>query len=100
VVAVADAAAGGCRLYVNGELVADDSGATVRDQAAYVSQMYHLQRFITACAGRGAYPIKFNGSLFTVPPGPTEQDPDYRRWGPGYWWQTTRLPCGQFKGRT
>ena len=54
--------------------------------------MYHLQRFITACAGRGAYPIKFNGSLFTVPPGPTEQDPDYRRWGPGYWWQNTRLP--------
>jgi hypothetical protein len=54
--------------------------------------MYHLQRFITACAGRGAYPIKFNGSLFTVAPGPTEADPDFRRWGPGYWWQNTRLP--------
>jgi hypothetical protein len=92
VVAVADTEAGGCRLYVNGAVVADDSGAPVRDEAAYVSQMYHLQRFITACAGRGAYPIKFNGSLFTVPPGPTEQDPDYRRWGPGYWWQNTRLP--------
>lgn len=63
-----------------------------REEAAYVSQMYHLQRFLTACAGRGAYPIKFNGSLFTVPPGPTEADPDYRRWGPGYWWQNTRLP--------
>ena len=61
-------------------------------EAACVSQMYHLQRFITACAGRGAYPIKFNGSLFTVPPGRTETDPDYRRWGPGYWWQNTRLP--------
>jgi len=73
-------------------LAADDTGAVVRDEAAYVSQMYHLQRFITACAGRGAYPIKFNGSLFTVPPGATEQDPDYRRWGPGYWWQNTRLP--------
>jgi hypothetical protein len=92
VAAVADAAAGGCRLYVDGKLVADDTGAVVRDEAAYVSQMYHLQRFITACAGRGAYPIKFNGSIFTVPPGPTEQDPDYRRWGPGYWWQNTRLP--------
>jgi hypothetical protein len=54
--------------------------------------MYHLQRFVTACAGRGAFPIKFNGSIFTVPPGPTEKDPDYRRWGPGYWWQNTRLP--------
>ncbi len=92
VAAVADSAAGGSRLYVGGKLVADTAGATVRDEAAYVSQMYHLQRFITACAGRGAYPIKFNGSLFTVPPGPTEADPDYRRWGPGYWWQNTRLP--------
>jgi hypothetical protein len=92
VAAVADSTAGGSRLYVGGKLVADTAGATVRDEAAYVSQMYHLQRFITACAGRGAYPIKFNGSLFTVPPGPTEADPDYRRWGPGYWWQNTRLP--------
>ncbi|MBI2924275.1 MAG: LamG domain-containing protein [Verrucomicrobia bacterium] len=92
VAAVADSAANGCRLYVNGKLVADSTGAIVRDEAAYVSQMYHLQRFITACAGRGAYPIKFNGSLFTVPPGDTEKDPDYRRWGPGYWWQNTRLP--------
>ncbi len=92
VAAVADPVAGGCRLYVNGKLAAGDSGVAVRDEAAYVSQMYHLQRFITACAGRGAYPIKFNGSLFTVPPGPTEADPDYRRWGPGYWWQNTRLP--------
>ncbi len=92
VAAVADPAAGGSRLYVNGRQVADTTGAVIRDDAAYVSQMYHLQRFITACAGRGAHPIKFNGSLFTVPPGPTEADPDYRRWGPGYWWQNTRLP--------
>jgi len=73
-------------------VTARTANSTARDEAAYVSQMYHLQRFITACAGRGAYPIKFNGSLFTVPPGDTEQDPDYRRWGPGYWWQNTRLP--------
>jgi hypothetical protein len=92
VAAVTDSAAGGGRLYVGGKVVADSLGASVRDEAAYVSQMYHLQRFITACAGRGAYPIKFNGSLFTVPPGATEKDPDYRRWGPGYWWQNTRLP--------
>ena len=92
VAAVADAAAGGCRLYVNGKPVTGGASPTVHDSAAYVSQMYHLQRFVTACAGRGAYPIKFNGTLFTVPPGPTENDPDYRRWGPGYWWQNTRLP--------
>jgi hypothetical protein len=92
VAAVFDASAGGCRLYLDGRLLASTCGASVQDEAAYVSQMYDLQRFVTACAGRGAYPIKFNGSLFTVPPGPTEKDPDYRRWGPGYWWQNTRLP--------
>ncbi len=92
VAAVMDATAHQARLYVNGSLKAQSSPSAGRDPAAYVSQMYHLQRFITACAGRGAFPIKFNGSLFTVPPGATENDPDYRRWGPGYWWQNTRLP--------
>jgi len=54
---------------------------------------YLWQRFISACAGRGAYPIKFNGSLFTVDwPEPESQgNPDYRRWGPDYWHQNTRL---------
>lgn len=57
--------------------------------ARSVTEAYALQRFVTACAGRGALPIKFNGSLFTV-----DQvfDPDYRRWGGAYWWQNTRLP--------
>ena len=31
-----------------------------------VTQGYVLQRFVSACAGRGAYPIKFNGSIFTM----------------------------------
>lgn len=91
VAAVADCDAGGCRVYVNGKLAAGNSGEMVRDKAAYISQMYHLQRFINACAGRGTYPIKFNGGLFTAPAG-EKDDPDYRRWGPGYWWQNTRLP--------
>ena len=89
IVAVADAAAGGWRVSVNGKGVIDTTGTVVSDDAAYVSQMYALQRFVNGCAGRGAYPIKFNGSIFTVP---HEGDPDYRRWGPGYWWQNTRLP--------
>ena len=67
--------------------------------AEKVSQGYAMQRFMTACAGRGAQPIKFNGSLFTVghdlPSGtvPTmaNHDPDYRRWGACYWNQNTRL---------
>jgi len=66
---------------------------TADDDSAYtVSRAYALQRFINACAGRGRYPIKFNGSLFTVPWPDTPGDADYRRWGPGYWWQNTRLP--------
>jgi len=35
-------------------------------EAGKVSQSYAIQRYMTACAGRGAQPIKFNGSLFTV----------------------------------
>ncbi len=57
-----------------------------------VTRGYILQRFINACAGRGAFPIKFNGSLFTVDEPGAEGFADYRRWGPGYWWQNTRLP--------
>ena len=77
-------------LYVNGEEVARaKTGSTRRgDEGSIVSQGYALQRFISACAGRGAYPIKFNGTLFTVD---YEGDPDYRRWGPDYWLQNTRL---------
>lgn len=57
-----------------------------------VTRGYILQRFINACAGRGAFPIKFNGTLFTVDEPGQEGFADYRLWGPGYWWQNTRLP--------
>lgn len=62
------------------------------DETFIVSRAYALQRFINACGGRGQYPIKFNGSIFTVPNPGSPGDADYRRWGPGYWWQNTRLP--------
>ena len=70
-----------------------DSTAKLEDNNAFVAtRAYTLQRFIDACAGRGNFPIKFNGSIFTVPTEGTPGDADYRRWGPGYWWQNTRLP--------
>lgn len=60
-----------------------------------ITQSYILQRWVSACGGRGNYPIKFNGSIFTVDPFYTSQDknynPDFRLWGPDYWWQNTRL---------
>ncbi len=71
--------------------------------AARVTDGYAWQRFITACSGRGAYPIKFNGSIFvTDNPGNTRRekgnpqpipDPftaDQRSWGGRYWFQNTR----------
>ncbi|MCX7010292.1 MAG: DUF5703 domain-containing protein, partial [Kiritimatiellaeota bacterium] len=88
---VATAEASGWKISINGKLLSDSTTPAVADDAEYVSQMYALQRFINACAGRGAYPIKYNGSIFTVAPD-DKSDHDFRRWGPGYWWQNTRLP--------
>jgi alpha-L-fucosidase 2 len=68
-------------------------------EATDITRGYILQRFVTACAGRGAYPIKFNGSIFTVDNpmlilnggktfGPVNAD--FRTWGGQYWFQNTR----------
>jgi hypothetical protein len=85
-----DAATGRRRLYVDGAPVA--ATATLPSPTEAIERGYVLQRYITACAGRGAMPIKFNGSLFTVGrAGHDDGDHDYRRWGPGYWFQNTRL---------
>ena len=67
--------------------------------AEKVTQGYAMQRFMTACAGRGAQPIKFNETLFTVGhdlphgtvPTSANHDPDYRAWGACFWNQDTRL---------
>ncbi|MDR3233076.1 MAG: DUF5703 domain-containing protein [Planctomycetaceae bacterium] len=67
-------------------LTAEDGKAADTFQ---LTQCYALQRYVSACAGRGTLPIKFNGSIFTVP---AQGRADYRQWGPGYWWQNTRLP--------
>ena len=63
------------------------------EDARTVSRGYQIQRFINACGGRGDYPIKFNGSVFTVDAVERGEklDADYRRWGPCYWFQNTRL---------
>lgn len=58
-------------------------------EAERISEAYRLQRYYIACSGRGKFPIKFNGSISTVDHPPT--NPDYRRWGGGYWFQNTRL---------
>jgi hypothetical protein len=68
------------------------------DEAARVSQGYILQRYMMAASSRGAYPAKYNGSLFTVghdlPEGvvstPRSHSPDFRQWGNSFWNQNTR----------
>ncbi len=66
-------------VFVHGDNMADS-----------VTQGYVLQRFVTACAGRGAYPIKFNGSVFVVDNPEKGENADYRAWGGQYWFQNTR----------
>lgn len=63
------------------------------ERLAEATRDYNLQRFVSACAGRGGYPIKFNGSLFTVDAivDGVSLDADYRKWGGPYWFQNTRL---------
>uniref|UniRef100_UPI00404A6F2E DUF5703 domain-containing protein n=1 Tax=Cephaloticoccus sp. TaxID=1985742 RepID=UPI00404A6F2E len=58
-----------------------------------ITEHLQWQRYMIACSGRGLFPIKFNGGLFTADWGVTGEsyDADYRRWGGGYWWQNTRL---------
>ena len=74
-------------VYVNGDY-----------SARQVYQGYTVNRYLTACAGRGEFPMKFNGSIFTVGhelpegavPSTLDHDPDFRDWGSCYWHQNTR----------
>ncbi|MEW6252023.1 MAG: DUF5703 domain-containing protein, partial [Planctomycetota bacterium] len=71
------------------------AAATSPTPPSRVTQAYILQRWVAACASRGPFPPKFNGSIFTVEPKFTEGRPfnaDWRKWGGCYWWQNTRLP--------
>ena len=87
---VADSTTGSLAIYLDGKLlISTDTDEAPISDAVLASRSYTLQRFIDACGGRGNLPIKFNGSIFTAP---HKGDPDYRRWGPGFWWQNTRLP--------
>jgi hypothetical protein len=75
----------------------DSPGFPGMPESEAVSKGYQLQRFITACAGRGNAPIKFNGSIFTFDCLDiwklTEPHPaDDRAWGGYYWFQNTRHP--------
>jgi hypothetical protein len=95
VAAVFDSATGRMELWRDGELVKASDGPADPQPASRLTQALVLQRWIQACGGRGAFPIKFNGSIFTVEPvhtGGPAFDADWRKWGDCFWWQNTRLP--------
>jgi hypothetical protein len=65
-----------------------------------ISLGWFANRYLSACGGRGYYPIKFNGSIFNVDGESGIQsgsrgfiknwDADYRDWGDPYWFQNQR----------
>ena len=67
------------------------SGPDATSDAAVVSNMYALQRFIelAQAGGNVPYPIKFNGMLYTANRAPNG---DVKQWGALNWWQNARLP--------
>jgi hypothetical protein len=82
-------------VFVNGDVA--EGGGGFEPTPSLVTRAFVLQRWMNACAGRGNYPIKFNGSIFTVDPEFTDPkqiyNADWRRWGDCYWWQNTRFPA-------
>ena len=64
-------------------------GASFAGPVDALHQRERTGRQSNACGGRGALPIKFNGSIFTVDTG--KLDADFRQWGGCYWFQNTRL---------
>jgi hypothetical protein len=91
---VVDAGISSPRLYANGTLLQGEVSGAAR-RVPTVSEAYAVQRYMTTAATRGAFPVKFNGSIFTVPPVHVDGNtfnPDFRNWGGSYWWQNTRLP--------
>ena len=59
------------QLYVDDVLVGESAQAALATQGATtLEEAYALQRFVTLAATRGAFPVKFNGSIFTIAPAP------------------------------
>ena len=73
-------------IYADDKLVASGSSPGPLP----IGRAYTLQRYMQACGGRGTYPIKFNGGIFTVEPKGKPFNADWRAWGESYWFQNIR----------
>ncbi len=89
VVATFDPATAAMKIWLNDKPLPDNGGPA--GPVLPVGLAYALQRYVMACAGGGPYPIKFNGSIFTVEANGKGSNPDWRRWGDCHWWQNVRL---------
>lgn len=88
-----EAADGEIVISADGVEIARGGTAPARAKPS-LPQAYAAQRAVALAATGGRFPVKFNGSIFTVAPKPVNGmpfDDDYRRWGGSYWWQNTRL---------
>lgn len=69
-----------------------------KNEAETITRMWHLHRYTIACAARGNFPLKFNGSIFNVDGHHDALNPycsqnysaDFRAWGGCYWFQNQR----------
>jgi hypothetical protein len=88
VAATVDVTDGLVCIYLDGKVVAQN----LPDGVSQIARGYTLQRYVQACGGRGNFPIKFNGGIFTVEPKHMGEpfNADFRSWGECYWWQNTR----------
>ncbi len=81
-------------MYHDGVMVGQ-SPTNASNARTSISQAYAAQRAVTLAATDGAFPVKFNGSIFSVEPAWVNGaafNADFRNWGGDYWWQNTRLP--------
>jgi hypothetical protein len=84
-------------IFLNGKSVAKNGANAIypERESINIGKANTLQRYMQACAGRGGdFPIKFNGSIFTVEPTVMgrKECPDFRRWGDCNWLQNIRMP--------
>ncbi len=91
VAASVDTATGAMTIYLDGKVVAKLAG--VDETKSPITRAYALQRYVQACGGKGPFPIKFNGSIFTVEPAVMGMpfNADWRNWGDCHWWQNVRF---------
>lgn len=90
VAATIDGKSGTAASYLDGQLVGGNAAA--EGDVPSTMRGYTLQRYVQACSGRGTWPIKFNGGLFTVEPKAMGKpwNADWRAWGDCHWFQNVR----------